>query len=89
VSDPTPDRPARRAVQPSELPRTVLLAFAVGAALLIAALEFLVLRLVGVDRIDPWGFLVVVVVAAVGGGFLTRVLVPRIPVRGGSDTPPG
>jgi hypothetical protein len=71
VSAPRPDRPAP--------PRWLVLLLAAGLSLLIAGLLLVVLQVAGVDRIGQLGFVLVVVVAAVAGGWLTRWLVPKLP----------
>jgi hypothetical protein len=50
-----------------------------GISLLVAVVFLLLLQAVGVDRIDAVGFVAVVVVAALVGGWLTRQLAPRLP----------
>jgi hypothetical protein len=52
---------------------------AAGISLLVAVVFLLVLQAVGVDRITSVGFIAVIVVAAVVGGWLTRQLAPRLP----------
>jgi hypothetical protein len=69
-----PDRPAQ--------PRWLVLLLSAGLSLLIAAVLLVVLQLVGVDRLDPVGFILLVVVAALAGGSLTRWLAPRLPPIG-------
>ena len=71
MSAPRPDRPGQ--------PRWLVVLLAAGTSLLIAALLLVVLSALGVDAIGSLGFLVVVVVAALAGGVLTRWLVPRLP----------
>ncbi len=66
-----PDRP--------EQPRWLVVLLAAGLSLLIAALLLVLLELTGVDALGSVGFLLVVVVAALAGGTLTRWLVPRLP----------
>ena len=65
----------------ARLPRVVLLSFSLGAGLLVAGLLLVVLQLAGVDSVGPFGWLGVVLVAAVAGGVVARAVVPRIPVR--------
>ena len=55
---------------------------AAGVSLLIAAVLLIALQAVGVDRLDPVGFIALVVVAAVLGGSVTRWLAPRLPPVG-------
>ena len=74
MSAPRPDRPGQ--------PRWLVVLLAAGTSLLIAALLLVVLSALGVDAIGSLGFLVVVVVAALAGGVLTRWLVPRLPPVG-------
>jgi hypothetical protein len=71
VSAPVPDRPGQ--------PRWLVVLLAAGTSLLLAAVLLLVLQVAGVDRLGSIGFLLVVVVAAVAGGSLTRWLVPKLP----------
>jgi hypothetical protein len=68
---PGPDRPGQ--------PRWLVLLLAAGLSLLIAAVLLVVLQLAGVDRLDEVGFILVVIVAALAGGALTRWVVPRLP----------
>ena len=79
-------RPERRPVGETRLPRPVLLSFSLGAGLLVAGLLLIVLQLAGVESVGPFGWLGVVLVAAVAGGLVARSVVPRIPVR--DDGPP-
>jgi hypothetical protein len=53
-----------------------------GVSVLLAGVLLLVLDLVGVDRVGVLGFLLVLVVAAVAGGYLTRAVAPRLPPVG-------
>jgi hypothetical protein len=71
ATGPGPDRPAQ--------PRWLVLLLSAGLSLLIAAVLLVVLQLSGVDRLDEVGFIVVVIVAALAGGSLTRWVVPRLP----------
>ena len=50
-----------------------------GISLLVAVVFLLLLQAVGVDTISSLGFVAVIVVAAVVGGWLTRQLAPRLP----------
>ena len=52
---------------------------AAGISLLIAGLLLGLLQVVGVDTLGSLGFLLVIVVAAVAGGAVTRWLVPKLP----------
>ncbi|MBB3677092.1 hypothetical protein [Modestobacter versicolor] len=69
---PSPDTPAGP-------PRWLLVMLAAGLSLLVAALLVLLLGVVGVDRINGVVFVVVLVVAALVGGWLVRLLAPRLP----------
>ena len=71
--------PARRPDVPAGPPRWLLVMLAAGISLVLAAVCLLVLSAVGVDSIDQVGFLGIVVVAAVAGGWVTRQLAPRLP----------
>ncbi|WP_369140493.1 hypothetical protein [Modestobacter versicolor] len=71
-SDPTPDVPAGP-------PRWLLVMLAAGVSLLLAAVLVLLLGAAGVDRIGPVVFVVVLVVAAFVGGWLVRLVAPRLP----------
>jgi hypothetical protein len=66
-----PDRPAQ--------PRWLVVLLATGLSLLIAAVLLVLLSVAGVDTLGSVGFVLVVLVAAVAGGGLTRWLVPRLP----------
>jgi hypothetical protein len=70
--------PGRRSDRPDQ-PRWLVVLLAAGLSLLIAALLLVVLELAGVDALGSVGFLLVVVVAGIAGGTLTRWLVPRLP----------
>jgi len=70
--------PRPRPVRPDQ-PRWLVVLLAAGISLLIAGLLLVVLQVAGVDTIGSVGFVLVVVVAAVAGGTLTRWLVPRLP----------
>jgi hypothetical protein len=52
---------------------------AAGTSLLVAAVLVTVLALAGVDQLSRGGFFVLVVVSAVIGGSLVRLLGPRLP----------
>jgi hypothetical protein len=71
MSDPTPDRPVQ--------PRWLVVLLAAGLSLLIAAVLLVLLQVAGVDTLGSVGFVLVVVVAAVAGGTLTRWLAPKLP----------
>jgi hypothetical protein len=64
---------------PAGPPRWLLLMLAAGLSLLVAAVLVLLLGLAGVDQLGAGVFLVVLVVAALTGGFLVRLLAPRLP----------
>jgi len=64
---------------PAGPPRWLLLILAAGLSLLLAAVLVLLLGLAGVEQLGAVEFLVVLVVAAVAGGFLVRLLAPRLP----------
>jgi hypothetical protein len=64
---------------PAGPPRWLLVMLAAGISLLIAALLVLALGVAGVESINEVGFVVVLVVAALAGGWLTRLLAPRLP----------
>ena len=71
MSEPRPDRPGQ--------PRWLVVLLAAGLSLLIAGALLVLLQLAGVERIGQLGFLLVVLAAALGGGALTRWLVPKLP----------
>jgi hypothetical protein len=52
---------------------------AAGLSLLVAVVLVLLLGIAGVDRIDELVLLLVLVVSAVIGGWLVRLLAPRLP----------
>ena len=52
---------------------------AAGLSLLVAVVFLLVLAAVGVETINSLGFVAVIIVAAVVGGWVTRLLAPRLP----------
>ena len=70
--DPRPDAPAGP-------PRWLLVMLAAGTSLLVAAVLVMVLSVAGVDQLSRGGFFVLVVVSAVIGGSLVRLLAPRLP----------
>ena len=63
-------------------PRWFVVLVAAGIALVVAAVVLLLLSAVGVDQVDRGVFVLVVLVAAVAGGGLSRVLVPKLPPLG-------
>ena len=71
--------PAPSSGVPSGPPRWLLVMLAAGISLLIAAVLVIALGVVGVASINEVGFIVVLVVAAVAGGWVTRQLAPRLP----------
>ena len=71
--------PEPRPAAPAGPPRWLLLLLAAGVSLLIAAVLVLLLGLAGVDRVNEVLFVVVLVVAALIGGSLVRLLAPRLP----------
>jgi membrane protein YdbS with pleckstrin-like domain len=73
---PTPPRRPDAAAGP---PRWLLVMLSAGISLLVAVVFLLLLQAVGVDRISSVGFVAVIVVAALAGGWLTRQLAPRLP----------
>lgn len=75
MSPTTPRRPDA----PAGPPRWLLVMLAAGLSLLVAVVFLLVLVAVGVDRISSLGFVAVILVAAVVGGWVTRLLAPRLP----------
>jgi uncharacterized membrane-anchored protein len=60
-------------------PRWLLVMLAAGLSLLVAAVLVLLLGVVGVEELNAVVFLVVLVVAALAGGSLVRLLAPRLP----------
>jgi len=72
VSTPNPDAPAGP-------PRWLLVMLAAGISLLVAAVLVVLLEVAGVGSINEVVFVVVLVVAALAGGWVTRVLAPRLP----------
>ena len=54
----------------------------VGIAFALAAVALFALAGLGVDHVGELGVLAVLVLAAVGGGAVARVLVPRLPPLG-------
>jgi hypothetical protein len=73
-TDPTPS-PG----DPCGPPRWLLVMLAAGISLLIAAVLVIGLGVLGVASINELGFILVLVVAAVAGGWVTRQLAPRLP----------
>jgi len=71
--------PPRRPDAPAGPPRWLLVLLAAGISLVLAAGVLVLLAAVGIGTISSLGFVVVVVVAAVVGGWLTRQLAPRLP----------
>ena len=74
----SPD-PAPRPDAPTGPPRWLLVMLAAGLSLLAAVVALLALDLAGVEQVDRGVFLLVLVVAAVVGGWVTRQLAPRLP----------
>jgi hypothetical protein len=60
-------------------PRWLLVLLAAGISLLIAAVLVVLLGVAGVERVDEVVFVVVLVVAALLGGWITRLVAPRLP----------
>ena len=52
---------------------------AAGTSLLVAAVLVMLLSVAGVDQLSRGGFFVLVVVSALIGGTLVRLLAPRLP----------
>jgi undecaprenyl pyrophosphate phosphatase UppP len=75
----SPTDPARRPGAPAGPPRWLLLMLAAGLSLLVATVLVLLLGIAGVERINEALFVVVLVVAALVGGGLVRLLAPRLP----------
>jgi hypothetical protein len=75
----SPTDPARRPETPAGPPRWLLLMLAAGLSLLVATVLVLLLGIAGVERINEVLFVVVLVVAALAGGGLVRLLAPRLP----------
>jgi hypothetical protein len=71
--------PVTRPETPAGPPRWVLLMLAAGLSLLVAAVLVLLLGVAGVEQLGTVEFLVVLVVAALAGGYLVRLLGPRLP----------
>ena len=63
-------------------PRWFVVLVGIGIALAVAALALGVLAAFGVDRVNEFGALVVILLAALAGGVLSRVLVPKLPPLG-------
>jgi hypothetical protein len=64
---------------PAGPPRWLLILLAAGLSLLFAAVLVVLLGVAGVDRINELVFVVVLVVAALAGGWVTRLIAPRLP----------
>jgi hypothetical protein len=75
----SPADPTRRPDVPAGPPRWLLVMLAAGLSLLVATVLVLLLALTGAERINEVVFVVVLVVAALVGGWLTRLLAPRLP----------
>jgi hypothetical protein len=75
----SPADPTRRPDAPAGPPRWLLVMLAAGLSLLVATVLVLLLALTGAERINEVVFVVVLVVAALVGGWLTRLLAPRLP----------
>jgi hypothetical protein len=75
----SPTDPAGRPAAPAGPPRWLLLMLAAGLSLLVATVLVLLLGIAGVERINEVLFVVVLVVAALAGGGLVRLLAPRLP----------
>jgi hypothetical protein len=75
----SPTDPARRPDAPAGPPRWLLVMLAAGLSLLVATVLVLLLGLIGAERINEVVFVVVLVGAALVGGWLTRLLAPRLP----------
>ncbi|QXG74542.1 hypothetical protein KUM42_11600 [Modestobacter sp. L9-4] len=75
MSPTTPRRPDA----PAGPPRWLLVLLAAGISLVLAAVVLVVLSAVGVETISSLGFVAVIVVAALAGGWVTRQLAPRLP----------
>ncbi|MGY1844657.1 hypothetical protein [Modestobacter sp. SYSU DS0875] len=75
--DPPPPPPT-----PGGQPRWLVVLLAAGISLLVGAVLLLLLQLAGVERIGLLGLLLVLITAAVAGGYATRALAPRLPPMG-------
>jgi hypothetical protein len=71
--------PAPRPDTPAGPPRWLLVLLAAGLSLLVATVLVLLLGIAGVDRINEVLFVVVLVASALLGGWLVRLLAPRLP----------
>lgn len=80
----SPIDPSRRPEVPAGPPRWLLVLLSAGISLLVAALLLAALSAFGVEALGPLGFVVLLVVAAVAGGWATRQLAPRLPPFGRS-----
>ncbi|MGY1840742.1 MULTISPECIES: hypothetical protein [unclassified Modestobacter] len=75
--DPPPPPPT-----PGGQPRWLVVLLAAGLSLLVGAVLLLVLQLVGIDQIGLLGLLLVLIAAAVAGGYATRAVATRLPPMG-------
>jgi undecaprenyl pyrophosphate phosphatase UppP len=64
---------------PAGPPRWLLVLLAAGLSLLVATVLVLLLGVAGVDRINEVLFVVLLVASALVGGWLVRLLAPRLP----------
>jgi hypothetical protein len=71
--------PAPRPDTPAGPPRWLMVLLAAGLSLLVATVLVLLLGIAGVDRINEVLFVVLLVVSALVGGWLVRLLAPRLP----------
>jgi hypothetical protein len=69
----------RRPDAPAGPPRWLLVLLAAGLSLLVATVLVLLLGIAGVERINEVLFVVILVVAALAGGGMVRLLAPRLP----------
>jgi hypothetical protein len=67
---------------PPAPPRWLVVLLSAGVSVLLAGLFLLLLDAAGVERIGLLGFLLVLVAAAVAGGYLVRLVAPRLPAGG-------
>ncbi|MGY1749610.1 hypothetical protein [Modestobacter sp. SYSU DS0511] len=75
--DPPPPPPT-----PGGQPRWLVVLLAAGLSLLVGAVLLLLLQVAGVGRIGFLGLLLVLIAAAVVGGYATRALATRLPPVG-------